>query len=189
MSSPFDPAIWYRIRNTSVNPTTHALDVINNSGGDPTLATGLLKIATIGYYAGQFWQFTPIPPSVSASDTGNDNNGIYVMHTWWLGPHRCLTISTNDHNSPVLQDGDAQVWTVGQWGDGTFWFSSTVNGKEKLLDVGEDGRAVVMREMDEGRPSQRWTVEVIRRRRFSEKGYDDNHEIIRARSAPCERLT
>ena len=169
-SPPFSPTLWYRIRNTSVNPLTHCLDVINDSGGNTTLCTGLLKIATMGNYAGQYWQFAPTPTS-STTDSSNENEdgGKYILRTWWLGPNRRLTISDDNNNSPILLPGESQVWSIGDWCDGTLWISSSVAGKEKVLDVGEDGRTPTMHEKDERRLTQRWTVEVFRH--ITEEGF------------------
>jgi hypothetical protein len=173
-SQPFSPTLWHRIRNTGSTPDTHCLDVINDSAGNTTLATGFLKIARIGHYAGQYWQFAPTPTTTSSFNTSNTNT--HVLRTWWLGPNRRLNVSIGrDTPQPILLRDDGQVWTVGEWDDGTFWFSSTVGGKEKVLDLGDDGRAVVMKEKDEERPTQRWTVEAGRS--ISEEGYHDSTEI------------
>jgi hypothetical protein len=166
----FSPTHWYRIRNTKINLATHCLDVINDSDGNITLCTGLLKMATIGNYAGQCWQFAPAPTSpVPNSSNDNATVGTYILRTWWLGPNRRLTISSGHDKAPILLHGEGQVWSIGVWDEGTLWFSSIVDGKEKVLDVDEDGRNLIMKEKDEGRLTQRWAVEIIRS--ITEEGY------------------
>jgi hypothetical protein len=167
---PFSPTLWYRIRNTRVNPSTHCLDVINDSEGNTTLCSGLLKIATIGNYAGQYWQFAPIPIPTSSTTTDSNKDGEkYILRTWWLGPNRRLTISSGHDSAPILLPGERQVWSIGDWGDSTLWLSSLVDGKEKVLDVGEDGETLTMHEKDESRLTQRWTVEVFQH--ITEQGF------------------
>jgi immune inhibitor A len=161
--------MWYRLKN-AYKPETHCLDVINDAGAN---STGLIKMAHDGYYSGQYWQLK--------SNNGDDT---YCLRTWWLGPDRQLDVYSHDTFTPVLQqrgDESGQCWTIGSWGDGTWYFSNALSGQENVLDTGDDGK-VGMGTKDEVRPTQRWRLEAIRC--ISEEGYHDNQDLIGVRSEP-----
>lgn len=62
------------------------------------------------------------------------------------------------------EDGGARdsEWMVENWGDGTVCIGYEGSGWFKVLDVGKDGREVVLQERDERRLTQRWRAESIR---------------------------
>lgn len=164
----FDPTQWYRLLNAS-NPHKPCLDVINEGG--EFNSTGSLKMAEEGYYSGQYWQFKPSSTAATCLSPPGNAIGPFILRTWWLGPLRTLAVSTPPSETgldvPMLprpEDGGARgsEWGVGCWGDGTVFVGCEVSGRFKVLDVGQDGRQVVLQERDEGRLTQRWRVESIR---------------------------
>ncbi len=106
----FNPKMWYRLKNT-YQPSTHCLDVVNDNG---TNSKGLVEMAVIGKFSGQYWQLKA------------NEDGTYSLRTMFLGPDRRLGVK-DDKRTPILQTANdsakAQFWTIEPWGspeDGTW---------------------------------------------------------------------
>ncbi|KAG9204786.1 hypothetical protein G6514_010017 [Epicoccum nigrum] len=106
----FDPETWYRLRN-SYQSSTHCLDVINDNSVN---SKGLLQMAAIGNFSGQYWQLKA------------NEDGTYCLRTMFLGVERQLGVM-DDKTTPVLQtvnpSAKGQFWTIEAWDhpyDGTW---------------------------------------------------------------------
>lgn len=172
----FNPRMWYRLRNT-YQPSTHCLDVINDNGTD---SEGLIQMAVTGKFSGQYWQLKA------------NENGSYCLRTMFLGPERQLGVK-DDKKTPILQAANpaarAQYWTIEPWGspqDGTWHLEvgylhpcachllthhvqNAWTEQSRYLDTMEGGRKVEMNQANNGRPTQRWTIEPIRE--MTESGF------------------
>lgn len=119
-TSRFDSDTWYRLKN-SYKTDTHCLDVVNDND---TNSTGLLQMAAVGNYSGQYWQLKL-----------NDDQETYSLRTLFLGPNRQLSVQS-DKKTPVLELinplAKGQSWTIEPWNrpnDGTWflWVSHHLN--------------------------------------------------------------
>ena len=149
VTGDFDPKKWYRLKNT-YQPTTYSLDVINDNGVN---STGLLQLARDGNFSGQHWQIKP------------NGDGTYHLRTLFLGSSRQLDVYGNDKKQPVLQPTgfySGQFWSIKPWGDGTWYLWNAYSGKYLYLDTLEGGTKVALNEANVGRPTQRWSISVVR---------------------------
>ncbi|KAJ4289650.1 hypothetical protein N0V90_010979 [Kalmusia sp. IMI 367209] len=154
---PFDGKIWYRLKNT-YNPSSYSLDVINDHG---TESTGNIVLAYDGNFTGQHWQLKPI---------GNET---YLLRTMFLGAERQLDVIGSGRKTPCLKPANreyTQQWHITSWGDGTWRIENVYKGKFLYLDTMDGGTTVQMNDANEGRPTQRWTIEPIKE--ISETGFD-----------------
>jgi immune inhibitor A len=106
----FDPQMWYRLKNT-YQSSTHCLDVVNDDGLN---SKGLLQMAAIGNFSGQYWQLKA------------NEDGTYCLRTMFLGAERRLGVM-DDKTTLVLQtvnpSAKGQYWTIEAWDhpyDGTW---------------------------------------------------------------------
>jgi hypothetical protein len=118
---------WYRL--TNLYAIGLALDVVNDNG---TLSSGRLQMAPIGDFSGQYWALQPFPDASSPT---------YALHTLFLGPAKRLDVYGNDKTKPHLANAgyySGQIWTIAQWGDGTWRLTNQYSGPGLHLDVYSD---------------------------------------------------
>ncbi|KAH6642487.1 immune inhibitor A peptidase M6-domain-containing protein [Boeremia exigua] len=148
----FNPRMWYRLKNT-YQPSTHCLDTINDNDVN---SKGLLQMAVAGSFSGQYWQLKA------------NEDGSYFLRTLFLGPDRQLGVK-DDRITPILQTANpsavSQYWTIEAWDgpeDGTWHLENAWTEQSRYLDTMEGGPRVEMNQANDGRPTQRWTIEPIR---------------------------
>ncbi|KAI9765244.1 MAG: hypothetical protein M1840_007736 [Geoglossum simile] len=158
MTASFDDSTWYRCTNSFLGPNT-ALDVQNDGQGN---AEGLLKMAPLGNYSGQFWRFVPY------------GSGTYKLCTMFLGPDRVLDVYGNDKTKPHLAtkgNYSGQIWTISGWGDGTWKLTNSYSGSDLHLDTYSDTHAPFMGDGDH--TGQHWTISSIQK---ISAGCDETHQ-------------
>jgi immune inhibitor A len=144
----FNEKTWYRFKNT-YKPSSYSLDVINDNG---TNSTGNIQLAYDGNFSGQHWQAKPI---------GDDT---YILRTMFLGANRQLGVDGPGRNNPALRNATreyTQQWRITSWGDGTWRIENVYKGRFLCLDTVDGGTVVQLNDVNEGRSTQRWTIEPI----------------------------
>ncbi|KAJ5668904.1 Extracellular alkaline serine protease [Penicillium macrosclerotiorum] len=146
MATPFDVHTWYRLTNDYLGPRI-ALDVVEDGLGNPQ---GVLKMAPVGEYPGQYWQFVP------------QSSGTFKLHSKFFGHQMALDVWGNNKIMPHLARAghfSGQYWKILEWGDGTWKLSNGYSGSNFFLDTYSDTHDPFMAEGNH--TGQHWTITPI----------------------------
>jgi len=145
-TTSFDPKTWYRFTNAFLGTST-ALDVVNDNGAS---SSGLLKMAPLGNFSGQFWQLVRQP------------SGAFKLRTMFLGPDKVLDVYGDNKTKPHLAtkgNFSGQLWTIADGGNGTWRLSNSFSGPGLHLDTYADTHDPFLGDGDH--TGQHWSITVI----------------------------